>query len=240
MKQIVKKGMAALVGVALVSAAGLAQAAPETRFAVQGLDATGNMVDKMTVMDSGYIGVGTDAPKTAMQTKGDTSPKVQIMSHYVGTELLNGGGFLAYKNKPDGSMPKKGERVGYMLFGSYGSDGVSTKNAAGLVSYAEMDWTNTSIPAYFLFEVAAPGTINRSERMRITSAGNIGIGTPTPTQKLEINGALRLNTKTVKPATCTSALRGVVWLAQGDTGVADTLEVCVKDANGNYAWAKIN
>lgn len=234
MKKFVKNGMAALAGVALISAAGLAQA--ETRFAVQ--DATGT-TDKMVVTDTGYIGVGTNAPKVAMQAKGDSSPKVQIMSHYVGTELLNGGGFLAYKNHPDGSLPKKGERVGYMLFGAYGTDGVNTKNAAGLVGYADADWTNTSIPAYFLFEVAAPGTINRSERMRITSLGNIGMGTPNPTQKLEVNGGVRLNTASVKP-TCAAAVRGTLWLTQNNTvGTADTLEVCVKGTNEAYSWTKL-
>lgn len=239
MARLVKRGMAALVGVALISAAGLAQA--ETRFAVQ--DSTGT-TDKMVVTDQGYIGVGTSNPGMAIQAKGNTILGTQIVSHYTGTDPTGSGGFLAYRNGLNGTtpvLPKKGERIGYMLFGSMHSDGLA-RNGAGLVGFADADWTSTSIPAYFAFEVAPPnaGAWSRTERMRITSTGNVGIGTKTPTQKLEVNGALRLNTTSAKPATCTDALRGTVWMTQGGTGVADSLEVCLKDGNGNYSWAKLN
>lgn len=238
MKKFVKNGMAALAGVALISAAGLAQA--ETRFAVQ--DATGT-TDKMVVTDTGFVGVGTNAPVVAVHTKGNSITNTQIMSHYTGLDKNSSGGFLAYRNSLNGTtptLPRLGDRIGYMLFGSMGDDGVSPKNAAGIVSVAEAAWTASSIPAYFLFETAPVGATGRIERMRITSAGNVGVGTGTPTQKLEVNGGIRLNTVTAKPATCTSAQRGVIWMVQGGTGVADSLEVCVKDANGNYAWTKLN
>jgi hypothetical protein len=220
----------------LVAVAGVAQA--ETRFAVQ--DANGT--DKMVVNDQGYMGVGTTTPTTAIQTKGNSIETTQILSHYTGTDPMSSGGYLAYRNNLSGStpiLPKKNDRIGYTLFGSLASDG-TPRNAAGLVGYAESDWTSTSIPAYFLFEVAASGATTRTERMRITSTGNVGIGTATPSQKLEVNGALRLNTTATKPATCDSTTRGVLWLTQGATGVADSLDVCLKDASGNYAWVKIN
>lgn len=224
-----------LCSLALIALSGVAYA--ETRLAVQ--DSTGT-TDKMVVTDQGYIGVGTNAPKAAMQTKGDTSPKVQIISHYTGTELLNGGGFLAYKNHPDGSLPLKDERVGYMLFGSYTTDGLSNRNGGGLLAYADADWSNASTPTSFAFETAPAGTYNRAERMRITNAGNVGIGTKTPTQKLEVNGAIRLNTATARPTNCTSSLRGVLYFSQNNTsGQADTIEICMKNANGAYVWAKI-
>lgn len=230
-------------GLGLVAAtiilAGAAQASAETRFAVQ--DPTGT-TDKMVVTDKGYIGVGTNAPATAIQAKGNSYETTQILSHCTGTDSQCSGGYLAYRNGLNGTtsiLPKKGDRVGYMLFGSVDSNGAA-RNGGGLVGFAENDWTSTSIPTTFLFEVAAPGTTTRTERMRITGSGNIGIGTATPSQKLEVNGAMRLNTTAVKPATCTSALRGTIWMTQGGTGVADALEVCVKDANGNYSWFKLN
>ena len=237
MKQMAKKGMTALIAVALISAAGLAQA--ETRFAVQ--DSAGT-TDKMVVTDKGYVGVGTAAPTTAIQAKGPSYETTQILSHYTGSDPHASGGYLAYRNSLNGStpiLPKANQRIGYMLFGALADDGVSPRNAAGLLSYAEADWTNSSIPAYFLFETAPVGGTGRLERMRINSAGNVGIGTKTPTQKLEVNGALRLNTASAKPATCNAALRGVIWMVQGGTGAADSLEACVKDANGNYAWTKL-
>ncbi|HBG05566.1 MAG: hypothetical protein A2075_07580 [Geobacteraceae bacterium GWC2_58_44] len=236
MERIIKKRMAALVGMALISVAGLAQA--QVKFAVR--DTTGT-TEKMVVTDKGYVGVGTNAPGVAIQTKGGSIADTQVISHYTGTDPLSSGGFLALRSSLNGTtpvLPKQGERIGYTLFGSVAEDG-TPRNAAGLVGYAEADWTSTSIPAYFLFEVAATGATGRVERMRITSSGNVGIGTAAPTQKLEVNGAIRLKTTATKPTTCTSALTGVIWMTSGGTGIADSLEVCVKDATGAYAWKRV-
>lgn len=69
-------------------------------------------------------------------------------------------------------------------------------------------------------------------------ANKVGIGTTTPGEKLEINGGLRLNTATAKPA-CDSTHRGTFWVAQGGAGVKDTVEVCAKDAADAYTWRTI-
>ena len=95
--------------------------------------------------------------------------------------------------------------------------------------YADGPWSAVSWPTAFRFETApvnpnsTTSGYGRIERMRITSDGNVGIGTSTPTQKLEVNGGVRLNTTTTKP-TCSTTTRGTLWLQQGMT---DTLYVCV-------------
>lgn len=66
-------------------------------------------------------------------------------------------------------------------------------------------------------------------------AGNVGIGTSAPNEKLEVKGGVRLNTTSAKPS-CNSSKRGVLWFTQGSTGVKDSLEVCAKDASGSYNW----
>lgn len=65
--------------------------------------------------------------------------------------------------------------------------------------------------------------------------GMIGIGIPSPGQKLEVNGGVRLNTATAQPA-CDSTTRGTFWVTQGGAGVKDAVEVCAKDAADSYAW----
>jgi hypothetical protein len=76
------------------------------------------------------------------------------------------------------------------------------------------------------------------ERMRIDSNGNVGIGTMYPSQKLEVNGGIMLNTTTSKP-TCSATTRGTLWFTQSASGVKDMLEVCAKDAANTYAWRTI-
>lgn len=239
MKKLAMKKIVLLVGtLVLAGVAAVAQAA-DVRFAVQ--DNSVPAVDKMVVTDQGLIGVGTTTPIVPIHVKGGTYPTTQIISHATtSSDPMVAGGFIAKRNNvstTNSGLPVTGDRIGYMLFGSIGTD-LLDKNAAGFGAYAETTWTNSSFPAYFAIETAAPNAA-RAEKMRITGSGNVGIGTKTPTQKLEVNGAIRLNTTAVKPTTCDNSLRGVIYLSQGGTGTADTLEVCAKDASGNYAWSKL-
>ena len=39
--------------------------------------------------------------------------------------------------------------------------------------------------------------------------------------------------------TASSALRGTIWMVQGDSGVADTLHICMKDASDSYIWVTL-
>ncbi len=48
-------------------------------------------------------------------------------------------------------------------------------------------------------------------------------------------GTLRVGDPGAKP-TCNSSRRGMIWLEEGAAGVADTFEVCSKDAADAYAW----
>jgi hypothetical protein len=75
-------------------------------------------------------------------------------------------------------------------------------------------------------------------RLVIDSTGRVGIGATAPTQALEVNGGIRLNTATARPA-CDATVRGTFWVTQGGTGVADSVQVCAKDAADSYAWRTI-
>ncbi|MDO8507528.1 MAG: hypothetical protein Q7S53_03090 [bacterium] len=93
--------------------------------------------------------------------------------------------------------------------------------------------------------VADSGTMtSQTGYVRVTNlyvtlaTGNIGIGTNNPTEKLEVNGGMRLNTTTAKP-TCDATHRGTFWVNQGAAGVKDDVEVCAKDAADAYAWRTI-
>lgn len=70
------------------------------------------------------------------------------------------------------------------------------------------------------------------------SGANVGIGVASPAAALEVNGGVRLNTLTSRPA-CTVSERGTIWVVQSATGVKDAVAVCVKNASNVYTWATI-
>jgi hypothetical protein len=239
MKKFTKNGVALLAGtLALAAFAGLAQA--ETRFAVQ--DTTGT-IDKMVVTDGGAIGIGVSVPQYPLQIRAGGPPAATTV------ELRNTGNwpytpydapnFQFVRNNLDivnGGIPYQNDRIGSFYFSSYIAN--TLRQGAGVVAYAATsNATSASFPAYLSFETTTAGDGYTSEKMHIGSEGNIGIGTSTPGQKLEVNGGIRLNTVvSATTVTCNSAARGTVWFTQGGSGVADALQVCAKDANGAYAW----
>ncbi|MBI5676505.1 MAG: hypothetical protein HZC48_11875 [Nitrospirae bacterium] len=75
-----------------------------------------------------------------------------------------------------------------------------------------------------------------SGNLIVNTSGKVGIGTTTtPTEKLEVNGGVKLNTAAVKPS-CNSVSRGTLWFTQSSAGVKDSLEICAKDASDVYEW----
>jgi hypothetical protein len=138
----------------------------------------------------------------------------------------------------NGGLPRTNDRLGYFGFGSY--VGTGFKWPATIQAYAESNATATAAPTYITFGTPGPTGFNAIERIRLNSAGNFGIGTSNPTQKLEVSGGIRLNTAVAKPATCDSTTRGVIWVTQGASSVADTLHICLKDANNLYGWVQLH
>jgi len=65
-------------------------------------------------------------------------------------------------------------------------------DAGRLTVGTETDWTSTASThdAFLSFDTALDGTL--AEKMRITSAGNVGIGTTSPSSALEVNGNIEL------------------------------------------------
>lgn len=222
-------GVAVLATLALPMVAGAAN-----KLVVNGTDGT---TPKMVVTDTGAIGSGTSTPSVAINVVGSTSATSQILTQFSGvTTSSGGGGFVGYHNNATGALPNANDRLGYMLFGSY--DGTTPRNAAGFTVRADGAWSATSTPTSFTFETNPVGSIGRAERMKITNAGNVGIGASAPTQRVEVQGGIRLNpwSSNVQPACDATLARGTFWLVRGTTTTSDTIQFCVKDSSNNYSW----
>jgi hypothetical protein len=74
-----------------------------------------------------------------------------------------------------------------MFIDGEGSDGVSALKRAGSITInASETFSPTNSAGYITFNTTPSGSTSTSERMRITSAGNVGIGTSSPAAQLDI------------------------------------------------------
>lgn len=226
------KVLALIAAISLLTVGGVAQAA--TKLAVQ--NATGT-ADKLVITDLGYVGVNMASPQAAFHAKG-TLNETQLRLHNLLDGTTGGGGLYALVNRLDGSLPLVGSRLGYLMFGSLDPVGNVYKLGGAINVRAESTWTSTSLPTYFTIETAGLNQSIYNEKVRVTSSGNMGIGTKAPVQKLDVNGGIRMSATTAAPA-CNVSVRGTFWFTQGALGVADMLQICSKDSAGTYLWRKV-
>jgi hypothetical protein len=142
---------------------------------------------------TGNLGVGTATPGNRLEVykSADSSTNLIINNPNTGTNAESG----LQLNTNAGS-------VGYFWTGGSNHNQAQYRGRVMMTS----DGTNgagigiEAIGGSSDIRFSAGGNLNADERMRITSTGNVGIGTDTPARLLHVNGAARL-TPTTTPAT---------------------------------------
>ncbi|MHC4405356.1 MAG: hypothetical protein ACYTG0_37395 [Planctomycetota bacterium] len=138
--------------------------------------------DDMHAGVPGHVGIGTSTPQSPLHLLGDGAVVEQIET-----------------GSPDGSARLKlqtpGELYHTFTMTKYGSeatgevDGIPLASASQLVvgsgAGSLLLRLRGTHPMHFLTD--------NLERMRITGAGDVGLGTPTPTEKLDVAGTVRMN-----------------------------------------------
>jgi hypothetical protein len=256
----------------LAAAVGLVALVPMSAMAAQKLivkDSTGttnkfvitdnNSPDPigLSAPDSGFVGIGTAAPVTALQIKGTSTnaAQLQIMQSLNGAGS-NAGGGLVFGHNNGAGFPKSKDRLGYMNAGSLDDvDGVTPRFGGALQFNAAGDWSidRTSVPgsliyhfpSFLLFKTADYNTGNvvgsaggSVTKMAVYPSGSIYIGPnfnintpPTVSQKLEVDGGARLIPQTdANIPTCSASIRGTFWY----NTTADTVSVCT-----NAGWKTV-
>jgi hypothetical protein len=140
-------------------------------------DGASSPTERLRITSAGNVGIGTSSPGEQLDVSSGTGGVIRVTSS-------------------DGSISAAGERIGKIEM--YSSDGSS--NGTGIAAYIEAvsqaAFTGQGRPTHLTF-----GTYNSGgslgERVRITDAGNVGIGTTSPGFTLDIkaatNGLLRVN-----------------------------------------------
>ena len=167
---------------------------------------TQNSSERMRINGSGNVGIGTTSPGNKLTISGPSSNQFEIINSANNKSWrpnVNGTSF--YITESGVSNPfviQAGGNIGI------GTTSPSEKlDVVGRVRGERFRTTtggSASFAAYYFLGDSDTGTFQPtnntfcittagSERMRITSTGNVGIGTTSPGSKLEVNGTVNIN-----------------------------------------------
>jgi hypothetical protein len=150
----------------------------------------------MTIDSSGNIGIGTDSPSYNLDVVGKDQENAIIgMTGYYGSINNRGSVFIGRRARGSIASPSAVQADDLLISlggAGYGTSGWgSTPSTRGRMAiYAAENWTDTAQGAYIKFVTTPVGTDSVSERMRITSEGDVGIGTGSPSTKLDVLGTI--------------------------------------------------
>jgi hypothetical protein len=172
---------------------GIAAGTGTANFVTKWSNATGGLTNSQ-IFDNGLnVGIGTASPTALMHTSGGS-----LRFDYGGFGYIAGNQFLRVSDNP--------------AFRFYRATGASSPNAH---IYQMMGDVDAFTIGYALSDKFSETTF--SERFRIASNGNVGIGTTSPTQKLDVNGTSR----TTNLMITNGAAVGKVWQCNNLNGAGE-------------------
>ena len=173
--------------------------------------------ERMRITSSGNVGIGSTNPIAQFHivTGGD--------GIYIDRFTSAGGGadFIGRQASGTSSSPlatTSGSFIASLGARGYGTTGFSS-NSRGLVSIlAGENWTDSATGTYIAMHTTANGGTTRTEKIRITGDGNVGIGTTTPTNyKLEVAGIVEADNYDIGLTTLASDSIAINF--SGETGL---------------------
>jgi hypothetical protein len=181
--------------------------------------------EAMRIDTSGRVGIGTSSPVTnslqALQFNNGTINTALTATAYgvaPSINVRNAGGTAA--------SPTASSSNPINFVGSTTSDGTTFVNTVSVVGGIESTPTTGSHPTFLAFNTTPSGSTSRTERMRIDSSGNVGIGDTTPSYKLDVTGDINVTGDFRQNGTVFAGLTG------GQTGSAPLY--------GARAWVNFN
>lgn len=168
--------------------------------------ASTNGAERLRIDSSGNVGIGTTsaAAKFVVSANAATPqpPPLGTSLHLAGEDSViarfafdgyGAAASLAFR-RANGTAAsptavQSGNTIGAIQTLGYAATDYSAATRASINVAAEENWTDTAQGTRWTFTTTALGTTTTTERVRITAAGNVGIGTTAPVNKLQIVGS---------------------------------------------------
>lgn len=97
------------------------------------------------------------------------------------------------------SLVSSGDNLGSLRY--YGADGTTYIEAASVEAIVDGTPGTSDMPGRLVFSTTADGASSPTERMRITSAGNVGVGTTAPSAKIEVDSGTQFDAASARTTT---------------------------------------
>ena len=155
------------------------------KFSIQSPDHS-NVMTIVATDGGGAVGIGTTTPLHALDVKRDitigSSTTTHLQTHFnIGNETLTGG---------DALMGYSGRNANNII--NAATYWKHTGGFYGTAGYFGIAVNNNSTSGSDALGIT-DGELESQTHLAITSGGNVGIGTTSPTQKLDVNGVIKSN-----------------------------------------------
>ncbi|MFQ5563752.1 MAG: DUF2793 domain-containing protein [Parvularculaceae bacterium] len=166
---------------------------------------------------NGFLTAGVDQTIVGFQLTRDGFAEAHVSSHDAG----GNPSVVGYRSRGTFAAPTIVQNADFIFsFFARGYDGSAYKNAAGLRFAVDGTPGANDMPGRITFHTSADGTASFTERMRVTSAGDVGIGATSPATKLDVDGPVKVKSYTVAGAPSAAGIAGAIIYVSDETGGA--------------------